>query len=226
LENNQISGDGMSKFKFEIITGCIFTVILIAFCLWQNPAGAKLSKAEIDTCLKTAESRLVFENKEQVLIRLRAWAEADDGKPVYMLNLMRNYPEIKHYAGAPDFKGTPEEANRYYESKAIPMLFKNGGYPVFAGIPQAKCVVGSYQFIDDLTRILVVRYTSRRAFLQLLTDPAYAPIESYKMMALELSLLPMSSEMVIPDVRFVLGSVLLVLFLAVGWVRSARRKKD
>lgn len=215
----------MNKYKFEIITGCIFIAILLAFSQWQSPSGAKLSKAEIDQYLKVAESQLVFENKEQVIARLRIWAEADDGKPVYMLNLMRGYPEIHHYPGAPDIKMTPAEANHYYESKAVPLLFKSGGYPIFTGIPQGKCVVGSYPFIDDLSRVLVVRYTSRRSFLKLLADPAYAPIEPYKMMALELGLLPMSSEMVIPDMRLVIGTLLLILFLAIGWFRSTRRKK-
>src|SRR5215213_6933045 len=46
--------------------------------------------------------------------RLRAWAEADDGKPVYMLNLMRYYDELRPFPGAPDFQGSPEESNTLY----------------------------------------------------------------------------------------------------------------
>lgn len=219
----------MNKYRFEIITGVIFMAIFIVFCIWETPSllGTKLSKTEIDRYLKSAEKQLVFEEKEQTLARIRTWAEADDGKPVYMLNLMRNYPEIRRLPGAPDFKGTPEEANRYYEKHAVPLLLKSGGYPIFAGIPQGKCVVGTAtKSVDDLTRVLVVRYTSRRSFLKLLADPAYAPIEPYKMMALDVSLLPMSAETVIPDTRYVAGSLLLALFLAGGWFRSARRNRS
>lgn len=219
----------MNKYRFEIMTGIIFMAIFIVFCIWETPSllGTKLGKAEIDQYLKAADKQLVFEEKEQTLARIRTWAEADDGKPVYMLNLMRNYPEIRRLPGAPDFKGTPEEANRYYEKHAVPLLLKSGGYPIFTGIPQGKCVVGTAtKSVDDLTRVLVVRYTSRRSFLKLLADPAYAPIEPYKMMALDVTLLPMSAETIIPDTRYVAGSLLLALFLAFGWFRSARRNRS
>jgi hypothetical protein len=30
-----------------------------------------------------------------------------------MLNLIRFYPQLRTFAGAPEFKGTPEKANAY-----------------------------------------------------------------------------------------------------------------
>lgn len=217
----------MNKLKFEIILGAVCAVMFIAFCIWETPQimGGKLSKTEIDGYLSAVDKQLNVEGKKEILSSIRVWAEADDGKPVYMLNLMRNYPELNRYPGSPDFKGTPEESNRYYESKTIPLIAKTGTYPIFSGAPQGKCVVGPDPNVDSLSRVLVVRYTNRRAFLSLLSDPAYAAIAPYKFMALHVSLLPMTSEMVVPDMRFMFGSTLLALFLAVGWIRSARRNK-
>jgi hypothetical protein len=37
---------------------------------------------------------------------------------------------------------------------------------------------------------MMVRYPSRRKFLQLLADPAYVSLEPYKLMALEIDLVP------------------------------------
>jgi hypothetical protein len=56
------------------------------------------------------------------LARLRSWAEADDGKPVYMLELMRFLPQLRPFDGAPDYQGTPEQANRYYEKRVALLL--------------------------------------------------------------------------------------------------------
>jgi hypothetical protein len=76
--------------------------------------------------------------------------------------------------------------------------------------------------LEKWSRVLVVRYPSRRAFLELLADPDYAPIEPYKFMALEVVLVPVTAELLVPDLRVLVGGLLLTGYLAVGWVRSAR----
>ena len=69
----------------------------------------------------------------------------------------------------------------------------------------------------------MVRYPSRRTFLELLSHPSYAPLEPYKFMALEIDLVPVTGDKVIPDFRWIVGSGLLAIFLTVGWLRSAHR---
>jgi hypothetical protein len=75
--------------------------------------------------------------------------------------------------------------------------------------------------LDDWSRALVVRYPSRRDFLNLMADPAYGPLEPYKTMALKVVLVPVSGDLVLPDLRFVVGAALLVVFLVAGWIRAA-----
>jgi hypothetical protein len=157
-----------------------------------------------------------------MLARLRAWAEADDGKPVYMLNLLRLRGEVYKFPGAPDFEGTPQQANAYYERGAVPLLVKNGGYPMLAAASQGKNVAGFEPAVDDWSRVAVVRQPSRRAYLDLMTDPAFAPLEPYKLMAFQTFMVPLSVEVVLPNLQFVLGAALLVI-LATGWWRAARR---
>jgi hypothetical protein len=53
------------------------------------------------------------------------------------------------------------------------------------------------------------------------SDPSYAPMEPYKFMAMQLDLVPVSGARVIPDLRWVLGSGLIMVFLLIGWVRAA-----
>jgi hypothetical protein len=141
-----------------------------------------------------------------------------------MLNLMRYRKELHTLAGGPDFHGTPQEANDLYERDVAPLLLKRGGYPLVAGPPQGKNLVGFEPAADAWSRILVVRYPSRRAFLSLLADPEYGPLEPYKLMAVQLSLVPVSGAVVIPDLRWIVGGSLLVLFLSVGWLRAVRWK--
>ena len=96
----------------------------------------------------------------------------------------------------------------------------------FPGEPIAITHIGCKSIfeseIDDWSRILVVRYPSRRAFFRLVSDPEYLKFMPYKLAALKLALVPVSAQVVTPDLRLALGGLLLVVFLAVGWVRSAR----
>lgn len=50
-------------------------------------------------------------------------------------------------------------------------------------------------------------------------------MEPYKFIALELDLVPVSADLVIPDLRWVVGVGFVFVFLVVGWVRAARRIK-
>ena len=102
------------------------------------------------------------------------------------------------------------------------MLLKRGGYPVYAG-DLGRNLLEFKPEVDDWNRLLVVRYPSRRAFMDLVTDPAYAPVLPYKLMALSVVLSPSAEELVIPPLPLAGGALLLVLFLAIGWWRSARR---
>ncbi|MDT8989916.1 hypothetical protein RQP54_03480 [Curvibacter sp. APW13] len=222
----------MTSDRFMHKLALALLVLFGAFCLWQQPAlvTGKLTKSEIDQYLAAADKNLPFPpdvDKQDLIQRVRAWAEADDGKPVYMLNLMRYNARIDDVPGAPkDFQGTPKEANLLYEDKAIGMLIKKGGVGAsFASETQGPNVIsiGKDPALDHWSRVLVIRYSSRRHFLELISDPAYAPIEPYKMMALRLLLIPTSGDLITPDYRLVLGAFFVALFLACGWWRAARR---
>lgn len=164
---------------------------------------------------------LLAEEREELLARLRRWAEADDGKPVYMLNLMRYYDQPHAHPGAPGaFSGTSEQANAHYERAVTPLALRRGSYPLLAGQAQGTNLFPSAPALDDWSRVLVMRYPSRRAFLDLLADPTYAALFPYKAMAVQLVLLPVSGGLVIPELKVVAAGAGISLFLGVGWLRS------
>jgi hypothetical protein len=215
------------RLPFQTLFGAALVALVAAVCMQQAPGwwrGA-LSRAEVDAYLARVERQVPMpeDEKRAALQRLRAFAEADDGKPVYMLNVMRMYDHIKPLAGVPPFDGTPAQANAYYEDKVKPMLLKTGSYPLYAGETTGRNLFGYDAAQDGFHRVLVVRYPSRRAFLDLIADPAYGPVAPYKLMSLELVLAPTEVELAIPDLRLVVGALAAVLFLAAGWTRSARR---
>jgi hypothetical protein len=216
-----------NKYRFEIVLAVVFVALYGLFSFWYGGSGGgKLTPEEVDAYLSKLEkdANLPEEVKEDVLERLRIWGETDDGGPVYMLNLMRTRKEPYLFPGAPvDFRGTAEEANRIYEDHAMPLLLKRGGIPAVWGKSQGKNVVGGGPGLDDWSRLGFIRYPKRRIFFELLTDPQYMKIGHFKFMGMEIVLVPATAELAIPDLRLVVGGVLLVLFLGCGWLRSAMR---
>jgi hypothetical protein len=209
----------------QVIFGGILFVLFLGFWFWHSPTRRKLTREEIDRYLAAAAKLpLPEEEKAATLARLRAWAESDDGRPVYMLNLMRFYPHLRRFPGSPDFQGTPEQANAFYERSVARLLLKRAGYPLVGGRPQANALLEVPPAQDGWSRVVVVRYPNRRAFLSLVADPAYAPLVPYKFMALELVLVPVAGEVRVPDLRLVVGGGLLILFLTAGWVLAALGK--
>jgi hypothetical protein len=206
---------------FELILAAAFVVLYVAFWSWHRQGAGKLTQGEIDHYLAIIEKLPLPEKGVQAFIaRLRPWAEADDGKPVYMFNLIHFFPRVQPFPGAPDFKGTPEQANARYEKSLTWLWLSHASYPTFIGAPQATNLINvpPERTWDNMT---VVRYPSRRTFLKLISHPAYAPLAPYKFIALELDLVPVSSGTVVPDLRWLVGGGFVIVFLLVECIRPA-----
>jgi hypothetical protein len=205
---------------FELILVAVLIVLYVAFWAWHSQGAGKLTQAEIDQYVAIIEKLPLPEEAVQAFIaRLRPWAEADDGKPVFMFNLIHFFPRLQTFPGAPEFKGTPEQANARYEKSLIWLWLSHASYPTFIGAPQAKNLI-NIQPERTWGNMTVVRYPSRRTFLKLISHPAYAPLAPYKFIAVELDLVPVSSGTIVPDLRCLFGGGLVIVFLLIVWARA------
>ena len=76
---------------------------------WSLPSLLRLARAvvarqtheaEIDQYMAVIDKLpLPAEEIQAITSRLRPWAEADDGKPVYMFNLIHFFPEVRTFPG-------------------------------------------------------------------------------------------------------------------------------
>jgi hypothetical protein len=82
----------------QISLGAALIALYGIFWFWHSQRGRKLTNAEIDQYLSII-AKLPSPTKEidAVISRMRAWAAADDGKPVYMFNLMRFFPQLRTF---------------------------------------------------------------------------------------------------------------------------------
>ena len=217
----------MNPHRPLILLGLLLAAVTAAVHLWQHPGlwRGPIDAAESARYLAAIERLpLAAEERSATLAAVRAFIAGDDGQPFQMLNLMRYYPALRPIPGhETGFAGSPRDSNAHYEDRVMPMLFGVGGYPSYAGAASGANILGKTAELDDWSRVLLVRYPSRRAFLDLLTDPDYAPIAPYKLQALRVVLTPTRPEIVVPPLSLLVGGGSLMLFLAAGWWRAARR---
>lgn len=206
-----------------------------AFWRWHSPKEPPLTKEETERYLAVISKLPLPEgHMDPIVESLRAWAAGDDGKPVLMLNLIRFHAQNHTWPGAPAFEGTPREANFHYEKSIMWLWLRNSSYPVAGGDVQGENLIKILPDQAPWHAAKMVRYPCRRRFLQLLCDPSYGPYEPYKFMSMDIDLVPVAANVSvlsginlplqnIPDFRWAFGATLLGLYLALGWLRAARR---
>src|SRR4029077_13100706 len=122
---------------FELTLAAVLVSLYLAFWAWHSQGRGKLTQVEIDQYVAMIEKLPLPEKAVQAFVaRVRPWAEADDGQPVYMVTLMHFLPLGQSLPAAPDFKGTPEQANARYEKSLMWLWLSHASYPTFIGAPQ------------------------------------------------------------------------------------------
>ncbi len=217
------------RYRPELMLAAVLLALVLAVCQWQAP-GTRLSAAEVEAYLAQIErlAPMPDDDKAELLRRMRAWGMADDGRPVYMLNLMRYHDRLRPWPGQRIEAASPEAANRHYEDVAVRIALPKGLSMAFAGatqglgdLPETDNLIGGGPAVDRLDRILVVRYPNRRAFFELISAPEYLKVMPYKFAAMSLVLTPMSGLTVTPDLRLLAGLVAVILLFGFGWWRAA-----
>ena len=239
----------LDRYRPELLLALASAGAVAGISAFQS--ARKLSQADVDRYIGILERDLPpeLEDREEFISRLRAWAENDDGRPVYMLNLMRFFDQLRPFPGAP-VTGPPKDANAHYETSLAPMLLRRGGYPILAGsatkisaakISAARASAGQASAgqagsgqdrasnlmvyrpgLDNWDRVLVIRYPGRRTFLDLVTDPRYLEVMPYRLSSAEVVLTPVSGQVVMPDARWIAGAAGLANLVLAGWIRTVR----
>jgi hypothetical protein len=58
-----------------------------------------------------------------------------------MFNLIHFFPKLQTFTGAPEFKGSHEQANARYEKSLTWLWLSHASYLTFIGIPQATNLI-------------------------------------------------------------------------------------
>ena len=211
--------------------GLLLLVLYALFFLWQTPSlwQAPLTPEETEGYLARLQTNMLASDEDKAVFvqDLRAWAASDDGQPVFMVNLLRYNAELKSWPGSPDFSATPtpQLANQHYELSLAPLALRMGVYPIYNSEVQGPNLIDHAPGADHWDRAQVMRFPSRRVFLEWASDPRFGQLFPYKLAAVHIALVPTSAVLVLGDLRLWLAALMLIFYLLVGRCWDRRHLK-
>ncbi len=191
----------------------LFAALYVLFLLWHYRLYSKpLIKAEIDRLsARGGYDDMSADEKAN----FRRFMEADDGKPFYMLNLMRFREKALYPAGEFPHVKTGEDAAKLYNRAVIRELIKRGSYPVFYSKKMTN-LLSENDGTDFFEHVGIVRYRSRRDLLNMAESPAYEKCIKHKWASLEKTVAVPTRRVMMIDPTIIVTSVMIILWLTVS----------
>lgn len=179
--------------RLPLIIAMLFVLVWSLFAHNYYGPTKPLSKLEVEHHVSNVREMFVKAgvpdadgnvNLGAILTQMRRFAENDDGKPIYMINLMkwRNKAVFREQIQHADTL-TAQDADLAYNQKLFYELAKNASHTAYLSSTFENAI--NYGFDDDTVdhwgEVGIFRYRSRRDFLNMLGSDSYTNIVYLKL---------------------------------------------
>lgn len=208
----------------------ILGVIYAGFFFWYTDMGGKLTQAEIQDFVEKQEQNIlnsgVSPDSEEFRLRIdfiTRFMEEDTGNQFIMVNNIEMNKDPGDGPGANPGESSDQLLSRYMEHM-WPNLLKRASHPIFGGntISQSMDLVG-IEGAETWDQVALMRYKSRRAFLEIVTHPDMNGRHEFKVEAMKKTIAyPAEPIAFYSDVRIFLGMLILIIGLSIQLFFSKR----
>ena len=202
----------------------IISVIYAAFFSWYTNLGGELSAEEIEFFLAQVEKNAEVNNhpfSKDRYNRLKNFMEEDTGKQFIMVNNIDINENPGFVEGAKEGDTADDLLNRYMEYMT-PALLKRASHPIFMGyVVNSSMDVFGIDNAETWDRAALMRYKSRRAMMEIATNPVFFGKHDFKIEALEKTIAyPVEPLLYLSDLRL----LLFLIFLNLGLILQIRTR--
>ena len=189
-------------------TATIWMVVIAvyaAFLVWHQPLRGPLTEQEVRAAFgdRYSPMRAAEDGRAAALIDFFL---SDDGRPFFMINLN----------ALPEHTAHTQKAERAYASYMAPRLLSRASYPVLSIEPIVTLNNTLGADLEAIERLIVVRYRSRRDFLEIIATDEFRDAVEHKSVSLDgWYSAPASVKPVVS-----LPQLILILLVAVGLIGS------
>jgi len=206
-----------TRTKLWLLPALLYT----AFFYWYTDFGGPLSDTEVDQFIGTMKTN---GSDPEVVAFIEKFARQDSGRQFLMLNnidMNENPPDVE---GAEPGESASTLMGRYMEHM-FPALLSRACHPVLMGpaVYSTMDLVG-IEGAEIWDQAALFRYRSRRAFLEIVTNPAFKEKHHFKTAALDKTIAyPIETTLYLSDPRLLLGLILLALTALADLWRVSRK---
>ena len=203
----------------------ILIFIYCTFFVWYTDLGGKLNSNEIATYLvKMQDNRETVgfsspaekeKAKKQGAI-IEEFMREDSGRQFFVVNNIDMSDNPQDVEGAQPGEDADQLMGRYMEHMYAE-LFKRASHPVFMGnaVSTAIDIVG-IENAESWDSAALMRYKSRRAFMEIVSNPKMRGKHEFKIAALNKTIAyPVETVVYLSDPRLLLGLILIIIGLIV-----------
>lgn len=190
----------------------------LSFMYWYEWSASALSPSEIEDYLAKIEAQFHEPGGRHDLSALRTFLEADDGEPIYTVN-MYSFQTVADYPEGSGFGGSGPDAYERFSSVMIPLMIRRGSHPIYGSnwVDRAN---------SKWDRIVIVRYRSRRDLVDIFATDAFADASLHKWASLRGHDRMLVQALHIPDGRYaILFLALIAGFVTYGVGTRAKRRQ-
>ena len=113
--------------------------------------------------------------------QLKEFNEQEEDKPIFMVNLLK-FKKLAQYPDKRETNLTGQEAYAIYGKEVVEHLTKVGGKPIFGGNVE-RLMLGEVEDLWD--QVAIAMYPSRKAMLEMISDPDYIESAQHRVAGLE-----------------------------------------
>jgi hypothetical protein len=197
-------------------------LLYVSFFSWYTDFGGPLSDSEIDHYVTTMKNN---GRPADLIAHIKAFAKQDTGRQFLMVNnidMNQNPPDVE---GAEPGESAADLMGRYM-AHMIPALLARACHPILIGsaVYSSMDLVG-IEGAENWDQAALFRYKSRRAFLEIVTNPAFNGKHQFKTAALEKTIaFPIETSLYLSDPRLLLALVLLALTALIENIVMSKRQ--
>jgi hypothetical protein len=193
-------------------------VLYVAFLFWYGGFGAPLSDEEVRGVAERLEA---VAPSPELAARLVEFARSDDGREFFMVNLNRYRAEPRYEDGRDTGGASAEEVDRRYTGRMVPRLLARACHPWVMVEP--ILTLADFPGAPRYDRVTLVRYRSRRDFLDIVATDTWREDAKHKWAALEIAhAFPASPSFTLLGPRAIVLGILFAVGVA---LRAAARRR-